>query len=682
MCRRAHGGTSYQPSSRSRSIRLVDLPRRVGPTSPTPIALAPAGALHRSTAVRTLGNCRLRPYETLYGELLEFEGPVRHLAADGEVVADPERTHPVAKSLRGFERGARKRRVVVGEVEEDVSALPRLGRARDDPVEPVGLPIADVPDGPVGEVGVGALIRHEQRGSLDGFALDVRRDRPDRVRVVAPDPVEDRPRRVRYTDCRPLHAVDGVPDGRILTLGRREHRLVVELAGRPASMSLAVGDVFVGPIAERFPRPDRRERPDHATPVLPAGVSIASGLGDRFGLVDVESLPERAPREPDDRIRNRPFPNHQPRVRPLVVCHGSSLDRIASDGERFQDAEIGVDAERGVPSRLVLYRGVQSDEHQPLDGPTGRPYSPGDPRGEIGRTHPRLARVGVVEPDERHSVGYHPSNNPVPDRLSYLALSPLETKIAGRGVLPSPQSIYGYAHLDTPMSRSALVGNVTAMLEDAGFLVSERCAVRPKSFDVAARRDDDLLLVKILGNIDAFDGRTGLEMRRLGGFLDATPMVIGLRTRDEELKPGVMYLRHGVPRAEPRHRARPLRRGRPADDLRRAWRALRQHRRQGARRRARGARLESRPARHRTRGLAPDGLEVRGRYERLRRGRRADGGPPRRAAREPRRRLRESRRTRRGGRSGFGLLGGPTGRGVDAGRASTSIPRPARRSPP
>ena len=101
------------------------------------------------------------------------------------------------------------------------------------------------------------------------------------------------------------------------------------------------------------------------------------------------------------------------------------------------------------------------------------------------------------------------------------------------------------------MSRSALVGNVTAMLEDAGFLVSDRCAVRPKSFDVAARRGDELLLMKILGNIDAFDGTTGIEMRRLGGFLDATPLVIGLRTRDEELKPGVMYLRHGVPVLSP-----------------------------------------------------------------------------------------------------------------------------------
>ena len=101
------------------------------------------------------------------------------------------------------------------------------------------------------------------------------------------------------------------------------------------------------------------------------------------------------------------------------------------------------------------------------------------------------------------------------------------------------------------MSRSALVGNVTAMLQDAGFAVSERCAIRPKSFDVAARRGEDLLLLKVLGNVDGFNGVTGEEMRRLGTYLEATPMVIGLRTRDEQLKPGVVYFRHGVPVLSP-----------------------------------------------------------------------------------------------------------------------------------
>ena len=101
------------------------------------------------------------------------------------------------------------------------------------------------------------------------------------------------------------------------------------------------------------------------------------------------------------------------------------------------------------------------------------------------------------------------------------------------------------------MSRQALIGNVTAMLGDAGFAVSDRIAVRPKSFDLAARRGEDVLLVKVLANVDAFDGATGAEMRRLGHYLNATPLVLSLRTRDEELKPGVVYFRHGVPAVSP-----------------------------------------------------------------------------------------------------------------------------------
>jgi putative transcriptional regulator len=89
------------------------------------------------------------------------------------------------------------------------------------------------------------------------------------------------------------------------------------------------------------------------------------------------------------------------------------------------------------------------------------------------------------------------------------------------------------------------------MLRDAGFLVSDRCAIRPKSFDLAARRGEDLVLLKVLGNVDALDGATGAELRRLGSYLDATPLVVGLRTRDEELKPGVTYFRHGVPVIHP-----------------------------------------------------------------------------------------------------------------------------------
>jgi len=95
------------------------------------------------------------------------------------------------------------------------------------------------------------------------------------------------------------------------------------------------------------------------------------------------------------------------------------------------------------------------------------------------------------------------------------------------------------------------VENLTAMLADAGFAVSDRCAVRPRCFDLAARRGEDLVLLKVLGNVDALDAETGVAVRRLGEYLEATPMVIGLRTRDEELRPGVVYFRHGVPVVNP-----------------------------------------------------------------------------------------------------------------------------------
>lgn len=101
------------------------------------------------------------------------------------------------------------------------------------------------------------------------------------------------------------------------------------------------------------------------------------------------------------------------------------------------------------------------------------------------------------------------------------------------------------------MSRSALVDNVTAMLEDAGYVVSDRCAIRPRSFDLVARKGENLLFLKILGNIDAFEASTGREMRRIGELFGGAALVIGVRSRDEDLKPSVVYFRHGVPVISP-----------------------------------------------------------------------------------------------------------------------------------
>src|SRR5699024_1418181 len=135
-------------------------------------------------------------------------------------------------------------RGVVGELEEDVTALAGFGRAYNPSVESVGPAVACGFDRAISEVCIGALIRHEQSCSLDRLALDPIGDRLYCFRIVAPDTVQDRSRSVRHTDRGSLPVVDGIPRRRIARICGREHRLVVHFSGRASPVSLAVGDVL------------------------------------------------------------------------------------------------------------------------------------------------------------------------------------------------------------------------------------------------------------------------------------------------------------------------------------------------------------------------------------------------------------------------------------------------------
>jgi putative transcriptional regulator len=95
--------------------------------------------------------------------------------------------------------------------------------------------------------------------------------------------------------------------------------------------------------------------------------------------------------------------------------------------------------------------------------------------------------------------------------------------------------------------RERVLDDATRILRKGGFAVSERCNIRPKSFDVVARRGDLVLLLKVLVNIDGLDTETAAEMKALAAHLDAESVVVGAKTRDHELEEGVLYLRRGVP---------------------------------------------------------------------------------------------------------------------------------------
>ncbi|NPV61360.1 MAG: transcriptional regulator [Methanotrichaceae archaeon] len=97
------------------------------------------------------------------------------------------------------------------------------------------------------------------------------------------------------------------------------------------------------------------------------------------------------------------------------------------------------------------------------------------------------------------------------------------------------------------MDKELLAERVEEVLSQAGFTISARCYLRPRSFDLAARRDDLLLLIKVLSNIDGFNERTAVEVRRLAGYLSGSPLLIGEKTRDLFLEQGAVYFRYGIP---------------------------------------------------------------------------------------------------------------------------------------
>ena len=95
-------------------------------------------------------------------------------------------------------------------------------------------------------------------------------------------------------------------------------------------------------------------------------------------------------------------------------------------------------------------------------------------------------------------------------------------------------------------ARTQLLQEAVSQLEDAGFVLSSQCDVRPSCFDLVARRGEQLILVKVLSNIDALTSEDAMALQVVAHFFNATPLVVGTKTRRGELDPGVVYKRYGV----------------------------------------------------------------------------------------------------------------------------------------
>ncbi|WP_048815399.1 transcriptional regulator [Methanosalsum zhilinae] len=97
------------------------------------------------------------------------------------------------------------------------------------------------------------------------------------------------------------------------------------------------------------------------------------------------------------------------------------------------------------------------------------------------------------------------------------------------------------------MTKEILIHQVVDVLNHAGFLVSDRCNIRPRCFDLAARQDDILLFCKVLYNIDGLNEETAREIKLLSSYLNGSPLIIGAKTRNQMLEDSVVYMRYDVP---------------------------------------------------------------------------------------------------------------------------------------
>ncbi len=96
------------------------------------------------------------------------------------------------------------------------------------------------------------------------------------------------------------------------------------------------------------------------------------------------------------------------------------------------------------------------------------------------------------------------------------------------------------------MMRQELLSSVRETLVNAGFYVSDVFSMRPVGFDLIARRDNTLLIVKVLTNINALPEDVAEELKTLASLLEGHPLLIGQRTTLGLLEDDVVYDRFGI----------------------------------------------------------------------------------------------------------------------------------------
>ena len=96
-----------------------------------------------------------------------------------------------------------------------------------------------------------------------------------------------------------------------------------------------------------------------------------------------------------------------------------------------------------------------------------------------------------------------------------------------------------------PSHRDQVITEINDLLSKHGFDTSN---IYDRScFDLVARRELLLLLMKVLVNVDGFSAAHAEEIKRVARIFLASPILVGLKSKNEILEEDVVYERHGIP---------------------------------------------------------------------------------------------------------------------------------------
>ncbi|MCS7114426.1 MAG: helix-turn-helix domain-containing protein [Nitrososphaerota archaeon] len=85
-----------------------------------------------------------------------------------------------------------------------------------------------------------------------------------------------------------------------------------------------------------------------------------------------------------------------------------------------------------------------------------------------------------------------------------------------------------------------------SVLKEAGFTVSQICWSRPSCFDIAARKDQRLIFLKVqpdIGNVSPYDS---MELRMISENFSAASLIISEETHEKPLEEDAVYSRFNV----------------------------------------------------------------------------------------------------------------------------------------